>query len=78
MRLEQLAGQYRITASVFRERIKILTARLKTEDLCEMDKLRLRARISTLMSIYRDLGETAVVLERYYDRGFSGHGRFSI
>lgn len=78
MELQQLAIQYRESASLIKGRINILKETLQKEKLCEMEKFRLRVRIDTLNSIQREVTETAVFMERYYDRRYPRRGKFSI
>ena len=69
MTLRELAAQYRQSASMLYGRIKELRERLQKEDMCEMDKLRMRGRIIELQRMYHDDCVTAFYLEKYYDRG---------
>lgn len=66
MELSKLAAEYRLSAAPIKERIAFLQNRLKTDKMCEMDRLRLRSRIDTLYTMYRQALETAAYLERYY------------
>lgn len=78
MKLADLAAEYRQSAAMLKERIAYLRHRLSTEELCNMDKLRLRIRIETLSSIFRETSEAAVFMERYYDRRYKKNGRFTV
>lgn len=78
MNLTEMGAEYRVSASLLKNRISELTSTLKTKPMCEMDKMRMRARIDGLMSMYRDTSETAIVLERYYDRRYRIHARFKV
>ena len=76
MNLTEMAVLYRDSAELLRGRIKELSSQIKSDaDLCEMDKLRLRVRIDTLKKLFRESSETALLLERYYDRGCRANGR---
>jgi hypothetical protein len=78
MRMKEMAAQYRGGAEALQRRAAELRARLRGPGLCEMDKLRLRWRIDALMSMYRDARDTAVLLEKYYDRGYRRDGRYTV
>ena len=79
MTLSELAIEYRESAALLRRRIGELRELLKTNGrLTETEKRRLRARIDTLASMYRDVSETAVNLERYYDRRYRRSARFTV
>ena len=79
MNLTEMAVLYRDSAELLRGRIKELSSQIKSDtDLCEMDKLRLRIRIDTLKKLFRESSETALFLERYYDRGYRANGRSRI
>ncbi len=66
MELSELATEYRISAAPLKEHISVLQNQLKTAGMCEMERLRLRSRIDTLYTMYRQTLETAGYLERYY------------
>ena len=78
MTMTELAKEYRDSAAMIKERMTTLRQRLETEELCEMDKLRLRIRIDTLAAIFRETNEAAVYMERYYDRRYKKNGRFTV
>ena len=78
MTLSELAKEYRESGQLLKTRITELRLRLKTEDLCETEKFRLRGRIDSLAKMYRDVNEVAVFLERYYERGRKKNGRYSV
>jgi len=78
MTLSELGTDYRRSAALLKGRITELKRTLAETNMCEMEKLRLRVRIDTLSSMYRDVCDTAVYLEHYYDRGYRRNGRFSI
>ena len=78
MTLEELAAEYRDCAVLLRDRITLLRSRLSSEGICEMEKFRLRGRIAALEGMYRDVREIAVVMERYYDRGYKRNGRYLV
>ena len=78
MTMKELAVEYRESAAPLKARANELREQLKEPGLREMDKLRLRGRICTLLSMYRDVTEAAVVMEHYYDRGFRRNERYTI
>lgn len=79
MNLTEMAVLYRDSAELLRGRIKELRSQINNDaGLCEMDKLRLRIRIDTLKKLFRESSETALLLERYYDRGCGADGRSRI
>lgn len=68
MTLKELAVQYRQGAGALYARTKELRKQLQQKNICEMDKLRLRGRITELQRMYHDACVTAFYLEKYYDR----------
>ena len=78
MKMQELAVEYRESAALIRGRIAELRDTLQAGGLCEMEKLRLRIRIETLSSIFREVSETAVFMEKYYDRRYRKNGRYTV
>ena len=78
MTMTELALEYRRSGLLLKTRIAELRQKLKTEEMCEMDKFRLRGRIDTLVKIEREVNEIAVFLERYYERGRRKNGRYTV
>ena len=74
----ELAKEYRESARLLKTRIGELRLILRNEELCEMEKFRLRGRIDALSKMERDVTEIAVLLERYYERGRKRNGRYSV
>ena len=66
MTLSEMAVEYRKSAELLRTGLKKLKLQLETENLCEMDRLRLRRRILRLEAMLRDTAATAYYLENYY------------
>lgn len=66
MILKDLAGEYRQSAELIRQRIAALTKKEKSGGLCEMELLRLRIRLETLRTMYYETLRTAKYLEDYY------------
>lgn len=77
MTMKELAAEYRTGAETIKERVQILRGELENEP-CRTLQLRLRTRIDSLMSIYREMSEAALNLERYYDRGFRLNAKYRI
>lgn len=77
MTLKEIGREYRAQAQVLRERIRSLEqARAESEDKRERE--RLRGRISLLSAIWRETRDQAVLLERYYERGYRRNGRYTL
>ena len=66
MILKELANEYRESAAMLTERIKELTEAAAAEDICEMERMRLRRRLGALKTMYYDTLKTAKYLEGYY------------
>ena len=66
MTLKEMAAEYRMSGELCRTRIRELNEKLRTEKMCEMEKLRLRRRILLLETMLRDTMATAAYLENYY------------
>ena len=77
MTMLELAIQYRSSAETLSERIVALQIlRRKTQDLGE--QCRLAARIEMLSTMQRENRELAVLMERYYDRGYHKNGKYTL
>lgn len=74
MTLKQMAVSYRKSADLIRLRVIALKdAASQTQDPTE--RTQLETRIRELNLLYRETRETAVILERYYDRRYhENHG----
>ena len=73
MTLIQLSSEYRKSGELCRQRQEELSRKLECEELCEMDRLRLRRRIYILGVMARDSIATSRYLENYYgDDGNAG------
>ena len=68
MTLTELSKEYLQSAEPLRRRLRELNEALKTEPLCEMERLRLNRRICVLTTMLRDTVATAKYLENYYGR----------
>ncbi|MDE7220721.1 MAG: hypothetical protein K2O45_14070 [Oscillospiraceae bacterium] len=76
MTLLRMAASYRRSADLIRLRIIALKEAARTAAPAERSKL--EQRIRDLNVLYRETRETALVLERYYDRRYHGHGRRAV
>lgn len=66
MKLIELSGEYYDSAQLCRRRICELNERLKSEPMCEIDRLRMRRRVCVLTSMMRDTLAVSRYLENYY------------
>ena len=77
MTLQEMGAAYRDQAQVLRRRIgELEEARVRTEERAEKD--RLTWRIDLLRSIWRETRDLAVLLERYYERGYRRNGQYTL
>ena len=77
MTLQEMGAAYRDQAQVLRRRIgELEEARVRTEERAERD--RLTWRIDLLRSIWRETRDLAVLLERYYERGYRRNGQYTL
>ena len=77
MTLPEMGAAYRDQAQVLRRRIgELEEARVRTEERAEKD--RLTWRIDLLRSIWRETRDLAVLLERYYERGYRRNGQYTL
>ena len=76
--MTELAKEYRLGAAGLKERVCELRAYLRETQMCEMERMRLRARIAVLGTMCREMNEAAVCMERYYDRRYKRSERFTI
>ena len=76
MPLLRMAASYRHSADLIRLRIVALKDEARSASPTE--KAKLDQRIRDLNILYRETRETALVLERYYDRRYHGHGRRAV
>lgn len=77
MTLLQLSVEYRHTARTLAERIALLKERAKTTRSWD-DRCLLEARIQTLSTMQREAREIAVLLERYYERGYRRNVKYTL
>lgn len=75
MTLLRMAAGYRHSAELIRLRIIALTDEAKRADPAARE--RLEQRIRELRTLQRETRETALVLERYYDRRYHKDDRYT-
>ena len=68
MLLKELAKEYRESAALMTERIEEINSKCLSDDICEMERLRLRRRLEILRTIYYDTLKTAKYLDSYYGK----------
>ena len=77
MTLQEMSVEYRAQAQVLRGRIKELeAARRAARDPVEQEKL--QVRIWALDTLWREARDQAVLLERYYERGYRRNGKYTL
>ncbi len=77
MTLQEMSVEYRAQAQVLRGRIKELQeARRGAQDPAEQEKL--QVRIWALDPLWREARDQAVLLERYYERGYRRNARYTL
>lgn len=73
MTLMRMAASYRHSAELIR--LRIIALRDQAKEAEPEEKARLEQRIRELRTLQRETRETALVLERYYDRRYHRSGR---
>lgn len=77
MTLKELSVEYRAQVTAIRARIRELEAALEaSED--DRERSQLENRIWVLTAIWRDTRDQAVLLERYYERGYRRNARYTL
>ena len=77
MTLQEMAVEYRAQARALRTRMgELEAAGAQTEDPDERE--RLRGRVCLLASMWRETRDLAVLLERYYERGYRRNGKYTL
>lgn len=76
MTLAEMAAEYRRNCALLRGRMDQLRLELR-EEPDPLRSQRLRERLADLAALYREGREIAGHMERYYDRRYHTHGRFS-
>ncbi len=77
MKLWEMGAAYRDQARVLQRRIRDLEeARARAEE--SEERSRLTGRIELLRGIWRETRDLAVLLERYYERGYRRNERYTL
>ena len=77
MTLKEMGGEYRAQALMLQARIRELREACRQAET-EGEKEKLRQRIWALAIIWQETREQAVLLERYYERGYRRNGRYTL
>lgn len=77
LKLKELAVSYRQSAQRLALRIAQLRQERAQTDNPEQRR-QLQVRIETLLTMYREMRDVAVVCERYYERGYCRNAKYKI
>ena len=77
MTMKEMSVEYRAQVSAIRTRIRELEAALEASR-DEKERSQLENRIWILTAIWRDTRDQAVLLERYYERGYRRNARYTL
>lgn len=77
MKLKELAVSYRQSAQSLTQRIVQLRQERTLTDNPELRR-KLQVRIETLLTMYRETRDLAVLCERYYERGYCRNAKYKI
>ena len=77
LKLKELAVSYRESAQRLAQRIAQLRWERAQTDNPERRR-QLQVRIDTLLTLYRETRDVAVVCERYYERGYCRNAKYKI
>ena len=77
MTLQEMSVEYRAQARTIQGRIQTLKQDLSGEEETRA-RADLRRRIWDLSAIWRETRDQAVLLERYYERGYRHNGKYTI
>lgn len=77
LKLKELAVSYRQSAQQLAQRIAQLRQERAQTDNPEQRR-QLQVRIETLLTMYREMRDVAVVCERYYERGYCRNAKYKI
>ena len=75
MKLLHMAAGYRQSAEMIR--LRIIDLRDEAQHAQPEQRAQLEQRIRDLRTLQRETQETALVLERYYDRGYHKNERYT-
>ena len=76
MTLREMAVEYRVNCARLKGRMDWLKAALKTEE-DPLEAQAPRQRLADLTALYREGRELALHMERYYDRRYCRHAKFT-
>lgn len=77
MTLRELSVEYRTQAVVLRGRIQELRLR-RTGTTSREEQFNLDDRIRTLLILWREARDLAMLTEHYYDRGYRRNARYTL
>ncbi|MEG1720597.1 MAG: hypothetical protein RRY65_02605 [Pseudoflavonifractor sp.] len=77
MTLIEMAVEYRISARALRERIDRVRC-LRSVARTREERVLLDERIKVLETMWRETRDIAVVMERYYDRGYRHNAKYTV
>lgn len=77
MKLKELAVSYRQSAQQLAQRIAQLRRERAQTDNPERRR-QLQVRIDTLLTMYRETRDIAVVCERYYERSYCRNAKYKV
>lgn len=76
--LKELAPQYREQCDVLKGRVRDLRDELRWRPMSKGERVLLEERIRTLVIIWRENRDIAVLCEHYYERGHRKNGRYTV
>ena len=75
--LQEMSVEYRAQANVLQERIRSLEE-ARSQAKTQGERAQLSSRIWDLQVIWRETRDLAVLLERYYERGYRRNARYTL
>ena len=75
--LQEMAVEYRAQAEVLQTRIRSLEE-ARSQASTPAERAQLSSRIWDLQAIWRETRDLAVLLERYYERGYRRNARYTL
>ena len=77
MTLQELSGEYRVSARLLSERLRVLRLqRRRARD--ENERFRLQRRIFALQEMLGQMNELAELTEHYYERGYHRNEKYRL
>jgi len=77
MTLREMSADYRMSARLLSDRLRVLRREARTSTDRE-ERWRLSRRIAALTEMLTQMNELAVHTERYYERGYRGNEKYRI